>query len=992
VTLNPHDAVCRLASTAVQLTGVDPIGYVAPLVGVHVVVIGVVPPVAVGVTNFTATGNPFTEATVCGAGQDSTMAGGFDGPDGLSEQPAKTLAQRTISARRRSCGMKSSKLREFRMVACGRMTAKRLSPPQFGAIACGACALWVSFGSLAVTDADGASRIGVLPSPWWLAATIVICTLVAFVARRRAVLLWLSSVVLLAWLPPPMPAATLIWVGPLRWWLWSALAIALLAPTNSPISVPSLKDPRRAPLIAAAGAACLYLLAAWQIFPQLPGGDEPHYLIITQSLLEDGDLQIENNHQRGDYEAYLPGPLKPHYLAPGKNGKIYSVHAPGLPVVIAPVFALFGYPGVLGFLAIVSGLGTALAWRAVWLITGDAAASWFGWAAVSLTVPFLFQAFTVYPDGFAATLVIAALLLALHGETVSVRALIGISACLALLPWLHSRFAVTAGTLAGVIVARQWTSPDRVRRIAAFAAIPVVGAIGWFLFFSVIYGTPNPAAPYGGYTQSSIANVPRGLAGLLFDQQFGVLANAPVYLCVLAGFVPLLRRNRRVATELAVVVIPYSVTAAFYYMWWGGFVSPARFLASILLPLAIPAGVWFAVSGTAARVLGAGGLLLSTLISLAMTFVTRGALVYNVRDGGSKILRWASPLVDLTTGLPSFFQTTTAGAVGRALIWLLAAAATAAAARWLDRRRAAPEIVALGIGLTATASGMIALSLVWRVNGAHPLMPMIAASRLLRSIDDDTRQLAVRYEPFHRVRVADVPQWLPPVSQSMPPRRPDDPVAVVTDAAAAVYTVDATVTGDAGVLTAGLDRLPGPLWSWDLRGVHGRWQQRLTVANDAHTLRFDADERTRLALSGVAVRAERRLAAHERVSDQLAWRAARYGPATVFLLDGRAYVEPDGSWIVGGSEAEFAIVRDRGSPVQLLVRNFAVDNTVVLESDQWRQDVALKAREERLFDLPIGTSSAGVVLRVRSAKGARPADVEPGNQDKRMLGCWIETR
>src|SRR5262249_3512143 len=314
----------------------------------------------------------------------------------------------------------------------------------------------------------------------------------------------------------------------------------------------------------------------------------------------------------------------------------------------------------------------------------------------------------------------------------------------------------------------------------------------------------------------------------------------------------------------------------------------------------------------------------------------------------------------------------------------------AGVAVWFDRRHAALETAALGIGLTAAAAATVALSIVWMLNGAQPALTAKASLLVLRRIDGDTTQLGLRYTPFHRLRVADVPALLQALSQSVPRRRPDDPLAVVTDAPAATYTVDATIAGDAGVLTAGLDRIPAsPLWSWDLSGIRGKWTQTLTVANDAHTLRFDADDRTRAAITDLVVHAERRLSAHERASDQPAWRAARYGPATVFLLDGRAYVEPGGSWIVGRSEAEFAIVPDRGAPVQLFVRNFAVDNTVVLESDRWRQDLALKPREERMLDVPLEAGRAGVVLRVRSAAGARPFEVEPGNQDKRMLGCWI---
>ena len=41
--------------------------------------------------------------------------------------------------------------------------------------------------------------------------------------------------------------------------------------------------------------------------PSVPSGDEPHYLIITQSLLKDGDLRIENNHQQRRLPGVLPG-------------------------------------------------------------------------------------------------------------------------------------------------------------------------------------------------------------------------------------------------------------------------------------------------------------------------------------------------------------------------------------------------------------------------------------------------------------------------------------------------------------------------------------------------------------------------------------------------------------------------------------------------------------------------------------------------------------
>ena len=89
------------------------------------------------------------------------------------------------------------------------------------------------------------------------------------------------------------------------------------------------RDLRRGRLAAGAGRR------------SIPGGDEPHYLVVTQSLLADHDLRSTNNHARGDYRAYFPAPLKPDYRAAGRDGAIYSIHPVGVSVLIAPAFALW---------------------------------------------------------------------------------------------------------------------------------------------------------------------------------------------------------------------------------------------------------------------------------------------------------------------------------------------------------------------------------------------------------------------------------------------------------------------------------------------------------------------------------------------------------------------------------------------------------------------------------------------------------------------------
>src|SRR6185369_2854831 len=205
------------------------------------------------------------------------------------------------------------------------MTARRLSPSTLSAFLCSSVGLWVSCGTLAVAAmAAGAPRIGVLPSFWWLVATAAGAVAFALVVRpapRRVAMLWLSALLLLPWLPRPAASAMLVFTGHLREFIWLAITVGLAAPfaLRAGRGWRVVTDPRRAAWIAAAAAALVYLGAAASLWPRLPAGDEPHYLVIAQSLLRDHDLQIENNHTRGDYHEFFAPPLKPDYLRRGVN-------------------------------------------------------------------------------------------------------------------------------------------------------------------------------------------------------------------------------------------------------------------------------------------------------------------------------------------------------------------------------------------------------------------------------------------------------------------------------------------------------------------------------------------------------------------------------------------------------------------------------------------------------------------------------------------------
>jgi hypothetical protein len=883
------------------------------------------------------------------------------------------------------------------------MTVRRPALPATGAIACAAVALWVSLGALTFTDASThTSRVGLLPPLSLLAALLGLALVAALVfrpAHRRVGVLWLSAIVLVPWLPLRLPLAVFMWAGPLHLWLWAAIATTLAVPFvrdhASPRVVRALATPSTAAPLAAALAALLFGAGAWAVAPRLPTGDEPHYLVMAQSLLQDHDIQIENNHKQGDYRAYFDGTLRPDYLRRGLNGAIYSIHAPGLPALVAPVFAVFGYPGVKAALILLSACATGLVWLLAWRCTGQPGASWFGWATVTCSTPFFFHAFSVYPDTPGAAISALGVWPLVDERARRPGRLFGVGVAIATLPWLHTRFAILAATLTLVIAARVVTQPDAITRLAALCVVPLASAAAWFLFFWTIYGTPNPAAPYGGTTQTGLAFLPAGLAGLLFDQQFGLIPNAPIFLCAVLGFVAMARHgHRRLAAELLIVAVPYVLVVAAVPMWWAGYSAPSRFLVSLTLLLGLPAAIWFSTRKTdAARIAGIALLVVSALITISIASVDRGALLFNTRTGFSLLLLRIAPVVDLTRGLPSSFQTPPPMVAFHAAIWLLAIACPPAIAVLLDRRGRGRGALVLVIGLGWAIATMSATAFVWRSNRATSIARETGGIELLRHYDPTRQQLALSYEPFRRLAAAELPARITLAQTAPGAGRPQEPLLFVMHPIAGVYEVEGvTTTGGSGHVRVRLDRqLPG-IDDWDLSSSIGPWRRTIRLPVAADILRLDADADARRSVLRLSIRAvDLPGPAAGYASDAVAIHGTRYGPAVVYHTGGHAYMEPTGTWVGGGDFADFVIAPDTASRARLFVRNGAASNRVGIEAGSWREELALNAGEERLLDIPAEAGQI-VAVRVSSATGARPADSDPHNADRRLLGCWIETR
>ncbi|MFM8534602.1 MAG: hypothetical protein ACKOEC_13645, partial [Acidimicrobiia bacterium] len=552
--------------------------------------------------------------------------------------------------------------------------------------------VWLSLGVILV---DASGRRAALPSPVILAALAIALSGMAWFAKLRLEHAWPLAISVVVWLP--FLGLSPVWDGPIEGLVWSVVVVGMIA-ARPPNALRSFSDARLAPVMAALLMALGSAVVFGQVRNVIPGGDEPHYLAATQSLLHDGDLRVANNYEQGEYVEYFPGRLEPHFLQRSKSGEIYSIHAPGVSVIVLPAFALAGYPGAVWMIILVAAISCALMWRLAFAISGSIAAAWVGVTSVAWSAPYFFHTFTIYPEiiGGLCVLLGTWLLVELaEDRDPGLRSVTGVGAALAVLPWLHTRFAVLAGIIGVLVLLRLARRPSGVTKVAAFLAVPAALGAAWFAFFYIIWGSPNPTVAYGADTSTALAYVPRGVIGLVFDQQFGVLTTAPIYVTALIGAAMMFQSHPRLTIELALIVVPYVLVVASYAMWWGGAAAPGRFLVAVLPLAALPMAKAWAGGGILRPVALVLSVVSATLI-VPRAIEDSGRFIFNNRSGVDATIQWLSANTLLPSAVPSVHAVGGSAALHDGLVWLGWFTIGAIAAGALTRRTSRGAGVAAG--------------------------------------------------------------------------------------------------------------------------------------------------------------------------------------------------------------------------------------------------------------------------------------------------------
>ena len=342
-------------------------------------------------------------------------------------------------------------------------------------------------------------------------------------------------------------------------------------------------------------------------------GDEPHYLLISHSLLRDGDFDLANNYEQRDYAGFMmfEGKTGAHVVPGAKPGSRYSFHSPGVAFLMLPFYALSGLIKGRALVFIIR-LGMSL-WgaffavqvylyaRSEWQKDDFALRLWF---LTSFTTPVFFYSIHVYPEIVVAALSLAVFRLVRFSPQLTWKKAMVCGLFLGSFFWFHALKYIALFIplfLYGlwVLLKRQRARPPLVPFIATTAVV----IFAYLQFQHSLYGTyslstvswasqmTDTGEEFIRFAKALLFKIPlrdrwQTLSGYFLDQRDGLFFYAPIFFFALFGAVEMLRRKKRDFWLLLGITAPYVLLSAFLTQRTG-YAPQGRPLVSVIWALTI---------------------------------------------------------------------------------------------------------------------------------------------------------------------------------------------------------------------------------------------------------------------------------------------------------------------------------------------------------------------------------------------------------------------
>ena len=362
----------------------------------------------------------------------------------------------------------------------------------------------------------------------------------------------------------------------------------------------------------------------------LPTGDEPHYLLITHSLLKDHDLNLHNNYHYRDYNLFYPGKLHTHSQE-GKRGVNYqySTHLFGISLYLVPFYWLglrLPAMGLLFFVRLGIILLTCLMGVQLYLLMLELLrlpkVSFYSWLIFTFTVPIVFYSRHIYPE-MAVALIAIYLFRKFKASSFNSSWHIFFWGCaVGVMIWFGLKYGIMAGMLSLLFFYFFWKKSGINRRVIYFIIPPLISLILMFAFIYHMYGVftpmaiergfqkrpPLPAMPLGQRIKWEASTIFGAVFTYFFDQKQGLLIYSPIYFFALLGLYFIIKKDKQAAFLLLSLFVPHLAMYAGLRRT-GGYAPPGRPLILVSWILAVFLAYFLAYNRnkkfyTAAKILG----------------------------------------------------------------------------------------------------------------------------------------------------------------------------------------------------------------------------------------------------------------------------------------------------------------------------------------------------------------------------------------------------
>jgi hypothetical protein len=372
-----------------------------------------------------------------------------------------------------------------------------------------------------------------------------------------------------------------------------------------------------APLVA---AFAVYLLTYDAMNP-VTTGDEPHYLLVAESIAFDGDIDLRNDYASRERTLRVVNMFPLDYNVQAavykESGELRPLHGVGLSALLAPAVGVAGLTGARVVMVLIAAL---LAHQLYFLLADLGLRRRYriaAWIAVAFCMPVLPFTSQVYPELPGALIVVFVLRIILRRNPSPWALAVG-SLATATLFWLHVRyFPISFALLAGLayVATSETGAATPARRglrerfkphlVAArnrwrTTTVPVLVPyalvlVSFVAAFQHWYGSPDPRTPYYAYSTTTLGG--GGLRALydyglhdLFNPLVGWIPFAPVHWLGLAALGCLVVWFGWPAAACIAVAAGYELILASSAPV-GGWGLPARYLLIVIPLIAAPIAV-----------------------------------------------------------------------------------------------------------------------------------------------------------------------------------------------------------------------------------------------------------------------------------------------------------------------------------------------------------------------------------------------------------------